>query len=270
MVDMIRSAYRVGMRFFEDSPATVRDVQWSFVADNTPPMPFSHAFGSRVWDIGEEEEPLVGELDGPRAWRGGLPPYPLPIVGPLGLDNMGLCGSEEQWKHGASVNDSIPPVWLNTAVPRCCKRPPLFARGGVAVGSSPPVFAPCCGDNPLPLAITCIFTNTNPVCAVLEGIPVQLLQSSEQPPDLFGSVSYFRSPQEYFANGKHWRFWFTCSAFSNFWGLFAIGPTGEYLGDITWEAGEFSCAPFEGSKSFDWPVATWACGMLTGDVAITS
>ena len=269
MVDFIRSAYKVPMRFFADSPATVREVQWSFVADNTPEMPWAHAFGSRVWDVGEEVEPLVGELDGPRAWRGGIPPYPLPIVGPLGLDNMGLCGTEEQWKLGASLNDPIPPSWLNTAVPRCCKRPPIFARGGVAVGSSPPVFAPCCGDNPLPLMVTCVFTNTAPVCAVLDGIPFPLFQSSEQPIGLFGSVSYFRS-QQFLSGGKDWRFWLTCSAFSQFWALFAISSVGEYLGDITWEPGEFECAPFGGSISFIWPPNNLACGMLSGDVVITS
>jgi hypothetical protein len=265
MVDYIRSAYTVDVRFFHDSPATTRQIQWSFVAEEKPGMPWAHAFGSRTWDIGEEPEPLVGEVDGPRNWRGGTPPYALPIVGPLRIDNLGLCGTEEQWQNGASIMDPIPANWLNTPIPRCCKRPPLFARGGVAVGSSPPVHAPCCGEFGLPVAVMCKFTNTVPVCAVLEGISFPILQSSEQPLNLFGAVSYFRS-QQFISGGKDWRFWLACSEFSNFWALFAISFEGEYLGDITFD--DFTCAPFAMSKSFIWPPNNLACGMLSGDVEI--
>jgi len=265
MVDYIRAAYTVDVRFFRDSPATSRKIQWSFVAENTPGMPWAHAFGSRTWDLEEEEEPLVGELDGPRAWRGGTPPFPLPIVGPLGIDNMGICGTEEQWQRGASINDPIPANYLNTAVPRCCKRPPLYARGGVAVGSSPPVLAPCCGDFPLPVALACTFSNTSPVCSILDGIPFQLIQTSEQPPGFIVGVSFFRSGQ-FTSGGLTWRFWLICAP-TDAWYIAAIDELGGFHGDVTFPAG--TCAPFALSGSFDWTgVFQPACGLATGDCAV--
>jgi len=156
MVDYIRSAYSCPVRFFRDDPLSVLNVRWSFVPENTPGMPFSHAFGSRQWDLDEEEEPLVGELDGPRAWRGGLPAFPLPIVGPLGIDNLGLCGSEDQWKRGALTSDPVPPVWLFTGVKQCCKRPPKWADGGVAIGRATGVTCGTCSDLPKVLFLTVV------------------------------------------------------------------------------------------------------------------
>lgn len=148
MVDYIRSAYRVPTRFFRDDPLSVLDIQWSFVPEITPGMPFAHAFGSRTWDIGEEEEPLIGELDGPRRWEGGLPPFPLPIIGPSWKDNLGLCGSEEQWKQGALTTDPVRPLWPFTGVKQCCKKPPIWANGGVAVGRLLGVVCGSCNDCP--------------------------------------------------------------------------------------------------------------------------
>jgi len=266
MVDYIRSAYTVDVRFFHDSPATTRKIQWSFVPETTPPMPWGHAFGSRTWDLEEEEEPLIGEVNGPRDWRGGTPPYALPIVGPLRIDNLGICGTEEQWKNGASIVDPIPPTWLNTPIPRCCKRPPLFARGGVAVGSGLPVLAPCCGDVPLPVAIWATFTNTIPLCPLLEGVPVRIDQSDEQPIDLFGAVSYFRSAQ-FISHGKDWRFWFACSEFSGSWALFAISSVGEYLGDLTFAPQP--CIPFSFAGSVDWSSFHGCCGIDFADITVT-
>jgi len=183
MVDYIRSAYTVDVRFFHDSPATTRTIQWSFVPEETPGMPWAHAFGSRTWDLGEEEEPLVGEVDGPRTWRGGTPPYPLPIVGQLKIDNLGICGTEEQWKNGASIMDPIPANWLNTAVPRCCKRPPLFARGGVAVGGPQENTVCCVGFTP-PTILRLVFNNMT-LCPVLNDVPITLLPSTFQPPGIW-------------------------------------------------------------------------------------
>jgi len=167
MVDYIRAAYTVDVRFFRDSPATSREIQWSFVPENTPGMPWAHAFGSRTWDLEEENEPLVGELDGPRSWRGGTPPFPLPIVGPLGIDNMGICGTEEQWQRGASINDPIPANYLNTSVPRCCKRPPLHARGGVAVGQLRDVTCNNCTNLPRVLFVNVVATGIG--CTLANG-----------------------------------------------------------------------------------------------------
>ena len=134
-MDFIRSAYEVPARFFRDDPLILLPMHWSFVSKYTPGMPWAHAFGTRVWDTKDEDDPDVGEQNNPRTWFGGLPPFPLPLVGPLHLDDMGICGTEEQWQRGCLSTDPVPPDWPGTQVHRCCKPPPREAVGGVAIGS---------------------------------------------------------------------------------------------------------------------------------------
>lgn len=142
-MDFIRSAYVVDARFYRDLPDVTAPMQWSFVTDKTPGMPFAHAFWSKTWDIDEIDDDDVGETAGPRTWKGGTPPFPLPLVGPLGIDDLGLCGSKEQWQLGALSTDPVPDVWPNTQVKRCCRRPPEIDRGGVKIGA---ILANQCGQ----------------------------------------------------------------------------------------------------------------------------
>ena len=266
MVDYIRSAYTVPMRFFRDDPLSVLTVRWSFVADNTPGMPFAHAFGCRQWDIGEEEEPLIGELDGPRSWRGGTPPYPLPIVGPLGIDNMGLCGAEEQWKNGALTSDPVPPNWLNTAIPQCCKRPPLFARGGVAIGG-PGEIGPCCAGVGLPVNLKAIFSNVVGSCPVLEGLQVALFESTFQPPDIpIGTSRYMSNPLS--IGGEPVQMFLTCRSDIGLWDLLVmtIGGFAPIWGSMFNSTVE--CLPFKVEAITGWPNPVGSCNVLFTDLLI--
>lgn len=103
--------------------------------DDRELVPFAHAFGSRLYDRDELPEPAIGERYAPVPWRGGKPPQ---VVA-----DGGLCGSEEQWRIGALIDDPLPPAWPGTNIPRCCNPPPEAAAGGVALGAKL-VQHPCC------------------------------------------------------------------------------------------------------------------------------
>jgi hypothetical protein len=167
MVDFIRSGYTVPARVFRDNDSITVPIQWSFVPANTPGMPFAHAFGSREWEIDEGPEPAIGEADGPRVWRGGLPPFPLPVVGPLGIDDLGICGTEDQWKRGALTSDPVGPVWPFTSVSQRCKRPPLAPNGGVAIGRVTDVHCNNCFDLPRVLFVNVV--NLPTFCTLANG-----------------------------------------------------------------------------------------------------
>ena len=113
------------MCFFNDS-SEERDVYWYFVPDDHKVIPFVHAFGSRVYDRDEQAQGIIGERFEPVTWRGGQPPCPEPADG--------LCGTEDQWKNGISIESESVDVWPGTNIPKCCKPPLVGACGGLAIG----------------------------------------------------------------------------------------------------------------------------------------
>lgn len=103
------------MKFYRDSDELVK-VEWYFVPDDTPEVPYAHPFGTRVWDKRNQEgEPDLGERFTNRTYRKGKKPYR--------FKGVGLCGTREQWERGASVNDELPEKWPDSNVPRCCPKP---------------------------------------------------------------------------------------------------------------------------------------------------
>jgi hypothetical protein len=113
------------MRVYRDSDQTT-DVVWYFTQPNAPQMPFATAFGSQLWDRKEEPPLPVGEQFRPHPWRGGEPPFAVPVGG--------LCGSIEQWQDGASIADPVTPNYAGTSIPQCCNPPLQRPMGGLAVG----------------------------------------------------------------------------------------------------------------------------------------
>lgn len=109
-------------------------MRWSFVPKWTPALPFAHAFYSRTWEVEDEDEPQIGELDAPRIWQGGTPLFALPILEKNEKDDLGVCGTVEQWQGGALTTDPQPGVWPDSGVMRCCKRPPERPDGLIALG----------------------------------------------------------------------------------------------------------------------------------------
>jgi len=123
VVDVLRSCYESEMRFFRDSEQKTK-VFWYFVPEDRKAIPFEHDFYSRIYD--EEPQEEIGELQEPRKWIGGQPPCP--------EAGKGLCGSEDQWQRGASIDDPTPGFWPGTDLPRCCEPPFIGSCGGVAYG----------------------------------------------------------------------------------------------------------------------------------------
>jgi len=158
------------MRFFHDS-ALPLPVDWYFVPDNRPVLPYETAFYGRQYEIDELPQEHLGEIYRPRAWRGGEVPRTVGVTG--------LCGSEKKWANGASAFDAVLDKWPGTLVPRCCGKPPivaiaglgagyffsaitLTAIGGVGVGGKsvvlPEVITECLDENPAPLQVTATWT----------------------------------------------------------------------------------------------------------------
>jgi hypothetical protein len=128
-VDFLRTGYSVGMRFFNDAPDDVRRVDWYKADPKAKMMPFATSFASLNYDVKDEPyQPAIGEEYGGRKWRNYSPPYPCP--------KCGLCGTEEQWQRGASIDDPEPETWPNSPVPKCCCPPPPIGLGGIAYGGS--------------------------------------------------------------------------------------------------------------------------------------
>lgn len=126
IVDVLRSCYACDLRTFHDDPTKKTRVQWYFVPESRPTLPYPSAFGTRVWEL-EELDPDIGELNEPRPWRGGLPP--------ANVSTGGLCGSAEQWAHGCSSSDALPALYPGTLLPTCCAPPIQIALGGTATGA---------------------------------------------------------------------------------------------------------------------------------------
>ena len=91
-------------------------------------MPWSSLFGSSVFDVGEENQPIVGERQHRHKWLGGLSPNPVSVGG--------ICGTKEQWEQGSVSSDPILSKWPDQNVPVCCPRPPDGFNGGIGIGGS--------------------------------------------------------------------------------------------------------------------------------------
>jgi hypothetical protein len=179
-MDIIRSCYRVPMRFYKGLPNTTATVQWYFVPQSNGTVPFPNLFASRVWDVEEELQGDLGETFADRTWCNGKPPFP--------VSNGLWCGRPDQWSEGSSVGDPPLPVWSGTAVPRCCPPPPETGYGGIAIGGLPVVF-PCCGDFSMPRVVFAFFIRQLVSCDSLEDTPIPLAHTGEICP-LLGPTPY--------------------------------------------------------------------------------
>lgn len=149
----MRSAYSAEMAFYRDQPTIKTSVQWSFVPDTNPLMPWDHCFYSRIYERHELPPEAIGEQYHPHPWAGGKPPFPLSVGGP--------CGTEYQWQHGALSTDSVPGVWPGSQVPLCCPGPPPSMVGGLGIGGNwyPSVGQSFCMPCPIaPLVWNCTFS----------------------------------------------------------------------------------------------------------------
>jgi hypothetical protein len=111
------------MAFYRDAPNVLQEVTWYFADPRADQIRFAHPFYSRIYDINEFPEDILGERYEPRGYMKGKPPYPVSFGG--------LCGSREQWQHGASAMDPLPARYPGTDVPVCCSPPPDLSAGEV-------------------------------------------------------------------------------------------------------------------------------------------
>ena len=201
-VDVVRSCYETKMRFWQDSPRSVK-VRWYFVPPGTPTLGFPSVFGSLNWENEETPRDSPGEVLGaPRPWSNGE------YCGPL---SAGIpFGSRDAWMGGATENDPVTDCSCD-----CCFEHDLpavagleseieFERGGrllpaVAGLESEIEFGP---DRPRP-AIWLFFSNTYeysrpfdpddlyPVLPALAGLvaEVEFTSAGRELPALAGLVS---------------------------------------------------------------------------------
>lgn len=123
-VDMLRSCYSTKMRFFSDHPEIESSVDWYFVDQTTPFLPFPTVFNSANWRNDKSLEPLLGEVTGAsRPWRNGLPPG-------LYTGNH-FCGTAQQFRDG--IPAPVPIDRLTNGQPVCCGSPlpTAFHLGGL-------------------------------------------------------------------------------------------------------------------------------------------
>lgn len=146
-MEYLRTCYTARMKFSPDSDVTF-PIQWYFVPDDRPVVPFEHAFGSRQYDL-DEPEPAIGERFEPRKWHGGQSPLP--------ETRCGLCGDKTQWLEGLKSTDPPAAVWPGTNVPRCCCRPVQEGNGGLAWGNTAPPPMVCCAGADIPLIVNVTF-----------------------------------------------------------------------------------------------------------------
>jgi len=261
----------VPARFFKDDPDTLLPMRWSFVPEKTPGLYWSHAFGSRVWEVGEEDEGPVGELDGPRTWQGGLPPYPLPIVDPLGRGELGICGSMEQWQEGCRTSDPVPPNWPGSFVHRCCAPPPLDGFGGVVLGG-PGEIGPCCEGVTIPEIVQVLLTIDFGFCPPLDGIPFLMSQFlGPRPPAMPWAT--FRSGTYDFGGGSGpQKFYLGCNGDPK-WELYLVPDDAPETFMIAGQFVEQECIPFRlwtPAPFIQWPVFFPACDVFFASLLVTA
>lgn len=113
------------MRFFPDDLSTQTPVEWYYVPDDRPAVPYGHPFGSADWDKRGDPR-LLGEVPGTATYYAGDHAQEL-----LGL---GICGSKEQWENGPSILDDVRPINPTTGRQCCCGRGALPMEESMVMG----------------------------------------------------------------------------------------------------------------------------------------
>jgi len=132
------------MRFFADDLSVEIPVEWYYVPEDRPHVPYAHPFVSSDGD--EPGIPrLLGEVPGTRSYYAGNHENDL-----LG---QGLCGSKEQWENGPSILDSCLPTNPTTGRQCCCGKGQLPMEAGLVMGAAletefPPEVTGCVAANP--------------------------------------------------------------------------------------------------------------------------
>jgi hypothetical protein len=112
----LRSCYSTAVKPFRDSDDQYT-IQWYFVDEGTPPLPFGSAFTSNVWMDTPETDQSIGEVAGaPRVWADGSPPFPV-------AGNGHFCGTEEDFQLGGLVENRNPDLNVFGGL-ACCPPPP--------------------------------------------------------------------------------------------------------------------------------------------------
>ena len=119
----LRSCYKTDCKPFRDSDAVVT-LQWYFVPEDTPSLPFGTAFNSNAWMDTPETDQDIGEVGGAvRTWVPGAPPFPVAGDGHF-------CGTEQDFQEGGSIANINPPQNIFGGLV-CCPTPtPPFVFNG--------------------------------------------------------------------------------------------------------------------------------------------
>lgn len=157
------------MRFFADDLSVEIPVEWYYVPEDRPVVPYAHPFVSSDGD--EPGIPrLLGEVPGTRSYYAGNHENDL-----LG---QGLCGSKEQWENGPSLLDACLPTNPTTGRQCCCGKGQLPMEAGLVMGAEletefPPQTDQCLDWNPSPEVFRFLFLGANcPGSAIFPaGIP---------------------------------------------------------------------------------------------------
>jgi len=145
-VDLARACYRTKCRFFKDSDVET-EIEWYFVPDGTPFLPFSHVIGCDNWQSDKFNWRGPGEVDfSPRPFvQGSTKPSALA---------RNVCGSAEEWAEGLNWPATGPPVEYDPfGIPTCCAGAtvPWVGDGGLEFDGNAPwsTNAPTIGDGGL-------------------------------------------------------------------------------------------------------------------------
>jgi hypothetical protein len=97
-VSLLRSCYKTKCAFFRDDPENIQDIEWYFTAPDAPWIGKENIFNARTWYGGVDDWPEIGEVqDAPRLYSKG------------GNTRTGSPhGTDDQWEHGAYVEDAVP------------------------------------------------------------------------------------------------------------------------------------------------------------------
>lgn len=223
------------MAFFRNDPLRLVNVQWYFVPDDRPALPYPTAFASRIYDREDEIEPSIGERYSPVPWRGGLPPR--------AVSDGGLCGSALAWQYG--VDYPFPPfsTFPGSGIPTCCNPPVETAIGGVIASGG--LFVPaCCESTAIPDTLQITISVVSGSCPPLDGMAIPVHRDSLCLVDRVWTSDPFAFPG-FFSSG------FGCFSLRCFDGGFlgvlgdavTVGPCGVF--GTTFPARETeSCNPF--------------------------
>lgn len=114
-VDLARSCYSTQMQFYDD-PTQLCTVDWYFVDEETPFIPYPTPFHSRIWDNDIVGYQGIGEVYGaPRVYSKGFPIASVTGQGPP-------CGTADQWLNGQPAPPVVPVPVDVFGTPLCCNR----------------------------------------------------------------------------------------------------------------------------------------------------